>query len=77
MRLSATVKLKNGKENTENAGSACVLRSLDEEFALKRAVLFTRRAYLHSRKNQMKKLLCMLVSVDSAEKEHEPTCPVR
>jgi len=57
--------------------AACVLRSLDEEFALKRAVLFTRRAYLHSRKNQMKKLLCMLASVDSAEKEHEPTCPVK
>jgi len=59
VRLSAAVKLKDGKENRENAGSACVLRSwLDKEFALKRAVLFTRDALIHILgKKQMKKLV--------------------
>jgi len=60
VRLSATVKLNDAKENRENAGSACVLRSLDKKFALKRAVLFTRDAVIHipGEKKQMKKLMC-------------------
>ena len=78
MRLSAAVKLKDGKENRENAGSACVLRSLDKEFALKRAVLFTRDALIHIvGKKKDEKVSVVLASVDSALKEHEPTCSVR
>ena len=75
MGLSASVKRSDGKETrAESDGSARILRLLDKEFALKRAIFFMRIVYPHFRKTNSKK--AAVYSGILQKTRHKYTCPI-